>query len=100
MKDNFELPEMELSDFSDPVYAENYLLRSILALSLSDFMSPDVTIRLEAESWFFSKESDYIFSYRSICTYLELDAEHILTQLITYRDKMGIAKKRKFRSSS
>ena len=62
----------------DPAETERNLLRAILMSALSDLDRPGEA-RRRAEQYFLSREEDYIFSFRSICTYLNIDADRILT---------------------
>ena len=61
----------------DETEPERNLLRAILVTALSDLRSPGLDAR-KATQFFLSAEEDYVFSFRSICSYLNVDPESIL----------------------
>lgn len=61
----------------DPVEPERNLLRAILRSALSDVKKGGEVGKL-AEEFFLSPDEDYIFSFRSICDLLSLDASQVL----------------------
>ena len=64
-------------DGLDPVWAEKNLLRAILTNAMCDLKQPGDASR-KALEYFLSPDEDYIFSFRSVCSYLNIDADKIL----------------------
>lgn len=64
---------------------EKRLLCSILERAILDLKSSDNTIRREATKWFNSQEEDYIFSFFSICEFLNLNQEKLKRILNKYK---------------
>jgi len=56
---------------------EKNLLRAILMNAIADLTRPGEMHR-KATEFFTSKEEDYLFSFQSICSYLEIEPQHIL----------------------
>ena len=61
----------------DPANPEKNLLRAILLTAMADLKRSGDPAR-KAVEFFMSTEEDYIFSFRSICNHLEVDANQIL----------------------
>ena len=61
----------------DPARPERELLRAVLMSALSD-VKKSGGIHEEARQFFLSEEDDYIFSFRSICFFLNVDPSKIL----------------------
>ncbi len=57
--------------------AEKRLLKAILETAMNDLHRPG-RFSARAREYFLSPDEDYIFSFRSICNYLEVDANQIL----------------------
>jgi hypothetical protein len=57
--------------------AEASLLRAILSTALSDLEKNGLEGR-RAREYFLSDEEDYLFSFHSICEYLNIDPERVL----------------------
>ena len=62
----------------DPARPEKDLLRAILMNALSDLRKPGELSR-RAKEYFLSPEDDYIFSFSSVCNFLDVDQARILT---------------------
>lgn len=56
---------------------EKNLLRAILLNAIADVNRPGEFSR-RAKDYFLSKEDDYIFSFQSVCTFLNINPHHIL----------------------
>jgi hypothetical protein len=56
---------------------ERGLLRAILVNAIADINRNDEHSR-RAREYFLSKEDDYIFSFRGVCSYLGIDPKNIL----------------------
>ena len=67
--EDFEQTEM--------VLPEKNLLRAILLNAISDIHRPGDVSR-KAREYFLSKEDDYIFSFQSVCSFLNINPHHIL----------------------
>ncbi|MCB0330354.1 MAG: hypothetical protein KDD70_11840 [Bdellovibrionales bacterium] len=61
----------------DPVEPERNLLRAILMSALNDIQKGGV-LEDDAMSFFLSEEEDYVFSFKAICDFLELDPQQVL----------------------
>jgi hypothetical protein len=66
--------EFEPTDISLP---EKNLLKAILLTAMADLKKKGLTSR-KAMEYFLNPEEDYLFSFRSVCGFLEIDAEKIL----------------------
>jgi hypothetical protein len=67
--DDFEQPELATP--------EKNLLRAILLNAIADVNRPGEFSR-RAKDYFLSKEDDYIFSFQSVCSFLNINPYHIL----------------------
>jgi hypothetical protein len=67
--DDFEQPELATP--------EKNLLRAILLNAIADVNRPGEFSR-RAKDYFLSKEDDYIFSFQSVCSFLNVNPHHIL----------------------
>ncbi len=67
--DDFEHPELATP--------EKNLLRAILLNAIADVNRPGEFSR-RAKDYFLSKEDDYIFSFQSVCSFLNINPHHIL----------------------
>ena len=67
--DDFEQPELATP--------EKNLLRAILLNAIADVNRPGEFSR-RAKDYFLSKEDDYIFSFQSVCSFLNINPHHIL----------------------
>ena len=56
---------------------ERGLLRAILLNAIADMNREDEFAR-KARAYFLSKEDDYIFSFQSVCSFLNINPHHIL----------------------
>ena len=61
-------------DHSQP---EKSLLKAIVINALADLRRPGEPNR-RAMEYFLSPEEDYLFSFRSICSFLDVDADKVL----------------------
>lgn len=61
----------------DPVEPERNLLRAILMSALNDIQKGG-SLEEDARSFFLSEEDDYVFSFRAICDFLNLDPSQVL----------------------
>lgn len=61
----------------DPAWPEKSLLRAILVTAMND-VKKSGDVKRQATEFFLSPEEDYIFSFRAICDYLNVDADRIL----------------------
>ncbi|RMG43617.1 MAG: hypothetical protein D6719_03515 [Candidatus Dadabacteria bacterium] len=61
----------------DSSVPEKNLLKAILLSAIADLKKTGET-RKKATEFFLSEEDDYIFSFKSICSYLNVDPEIIL----------------------
>lgn len=62
---------------SDPVSSERDLLKAVLFSAISD-LEKEGYVAKDALRFFLNPDSEYIFSFRSICEYLKIPPEHIL----------------------
>ena len=67
--DDFEQPELATP--------EKNLLRAILLNAIADVNRPGEFSR-RAKDYLLSKEDDYIFSFQSVCSFLNINPHHIL----------------------
>lgn len=56
---------------------ERNLLRAILLNAVADINRPGEFSR-RARDYFMSKEDDYVFSFQSVCSFLNINPHHIL----------------------
>jgi len=61
----------------DSALPEKNLLRAVLLTAMNDLKRNGETAQ-KAMEYFLSPEEDYIFSFRSVCNYLDIDAKRIL----------------------
>jgi hypothetical protein len=66
------LIDEDFLDITDPCYHEKDLMQHVLISSVNDLLSEDMSKSEEAKLWFESDNDSYLFSYRSICEYLNL----------------------------
>jgi hypothetical protein len=66
--------DFEQAELATP---EKNLLRAILLNAIADVNRPGEFSR-RAEDYFLSKEDDYIFSFQSVCSFLNINPHHIL----------------------
>ena len=66
--------DFEQSELATP---EKNLLRAILLNAIADINRPGEFSR-RARDYFMSKEEDYIFSFQSVCSFLNINPHHIL----------------------
>ncbi len=62
---------------SDPVGSERDLLKAVLFSAISD-LEKEGYVAKEALRFFLNPDSEYVFSFRSICEYLRIPPEHVL----------------------
>lgn len=67
----------EESPEPDSAVPEKNLLRAILLNAMND-LHKDGVFAKKAMEYFLSPEEDYLFSFRSICSYLDIDARRVL----------------------
>ena len=61
----------------DPAEAERNLLRAVLMSAMTDIKKSGEAKR-QATEFFMSEEDDYLFSFKSICAFLNIDADKIV----------------------
>lgn len=61
----------------DPSRPEKNLLRAVLISAMSDLRKRDSS-SVKAREFFLSQSEEYLFSFQSICNYLELDPKLVL----------------------
>ena len=61
----------------DPSTPEKSLLRAILITAMADLKKSGDVAR-KAREYFLSAEEDYIFSFKSVCDYLNVDPKKVL----------------------
>ncbi len=66
--------DFEQAELATP---EKNLLRAILLNAIADVNRPGEFSR-RAKDYFLSKEEDYIFSFQSVCSFLNINPHHIL----------------------
>ncbi len=66
----------EFSAF-DETEPEKNLLKAVLLSALDDLAEPGAE-SLRATKFFTSQEDDYLFSFRSICSFLNVDPDKVL----------------------
>lgn len=66
--------DVEPFDYSQP---EKNLLKALILNALSDLRRPGEPNR-RAMEYFLSPEEDYLFSFRSVCTFLDVDPDKVL----------------------
>ena len=66
--------DFEQAELATP---EKNLLRAILLNAIADVNRPGDFSR-RAQDYFLSKEDDYIFSFQSVCSFLNINPHHIL----------------------
>ena len=62
---------------SDGVSSERDLLKAVLFSAIGD-LDKDGYIAKEAQRFFLNPDSEYLFSFRSICEYLRIPPEQVL----------------------
>lgn len=62
---------------ADEIEPEKHLLRAVLTTALED-LRKDGDLARRALAYFLSKEENYLFSFRSICQFLEIDPKRFL----------------------
>lgn len=62
----------------DPSNPEKNLLRALLMTAMAD-ANKSGPVRRQAIEYFLNPDQDYIFSFRSVCDYLGIDPNSILT---------------------
>lgn len=62
----------------DPAVPEKNLLRAVLLSAMLDLKKPGDAGR-RATEYFLSPDEDYLFSFASICNFLNVDTDKILT---------------------
>ena len=67
--DDYDQPEI--------IVPERNLLRAILLNALADLRRPGEFSR-KATDYFINADEEYIFSFRSICSFLQISPHHIL----------------------
>ncbi|MGI6525562.1 MAG: hypothetical protein ACOX2O_09790 [Bdellovibrionota bacterium] len=61
----------------DPVIPEKSLLLAVLMNALAD-LHKDGAVAIKAAEYMLSPEDDYLFSFQSVCNYLNVDPKRIL----------------------
>lgn len=69
--------DYEPADLSVP---EKNLLKAILLTAMSDLKKQGAAGR-KAMEYFLNPDEEYLFSFRSVCGFLEIDAEKILSMV-------------------
>ena len=70
----FGFEDLEQPEMATP---ERNLLRAILLNAIADLNRPGDFSR-RAKDYFLSREDDYIFSFQSVCSFLNINPHHIL----------------------
>jgi hypothetical protein len=70
----FGFEDYEQAEMATP---ERNLLRAILLNAVADINRPGEFSR-RARDYFMSKEDDYVFSFQSVCSFLNINPHHIL----------------------
>lgn len=70
----FGFEDLEQPEMATP---ERNLLRAILLNAIADLNRPGDFSR-KARDYFLSREEDYIFSFHSVCSFLNVNPHHIL----------------------
>jgi hypothetical protein len=66
--------DMDQPELATP---ERNLLRAILINAIADMNRQGEESR-RAKDYFLDREDDYVFSFKSVCSYLNIDPQHIL----------------------
>ena len=61
----------------DPTEPEKSLMRAMLMTAISDLKKEGHTKR-KAREYFLNAEDDYVLSFRSICSYLNINSQSVL----------------------
>ncbi len=77
----------ELEPF-DPSKPEKNLLRAVLASAMNDLRQTGDVGR-KAHEYFLSRDERYIFSFRSVCNFLDLDPKTMLWVVGLREDSLG-----------
>ena len=64
-------------DAFDPARPERNLLRAVLISAMSDLRKRDSS-SVKAREFFLSQGEEYLFSFQSICNFLDLDSKLVL----------------------
>ena len=64
-------------DAFDPARPEKNLLRAVLISAMSDLRKRDSS-SVKAREFFLSQGEEYLFSFQSICNFLDLDSKLVL----------------------
>lgn len=64
----------------DPATPEKNLLRALLITAMAD-LKKNGEVGRRAKEYFLSYDSEYLFSFRSVCDYLEIDPQTILSKI-------------------
>ena len=72
----------------DPSTPEKNLLRALLITAMAD-LKKNGDVGRQAREYFLSKEDDYLFSFLSVCEYLEIDPRSILKRIGLINGKNG-----------
>lgn len=77
----------------DPARPEKSLLKAILISALND-IKKNGDVKRQAEEFFLNQDEEYVFSFRSICSYLSVDPGKVLmlTGLTGERDEQPVRK--------
>lgn len=67
--------DMELPELATP---ERNLLRAILINAIADMNRQGGDESRRAREYFLNRDDDYVFSFKSVCSYLNIDPQHIL----------------------
>jgi hypothetical protein len=78
----------------DPSRPEKELLRAILQNALLDMNKPGEVGR-KAKEYFLNPDEDYVFSFRSVCSYLNISPRRILVAAGLRDPEPGMAAPRK-----
>jgi hypothetical protein len=64
-------------DLTTQCNPERKLLVNLLERAILDLKHTDKHIKKDAEQWFLTPSSDYLFSFESVCSFLDLNATAI-----------------------
>ena len=79
-RNDFEMPldvSVDEGEPFDPANPERNLLAAVLLSAVADLHKPGDENRRAIE-FFMSVEEDYVFSFRSICSFLNIDPSKVL----------------------
>ena len=76
----------------DPSEPEKALMRAMLMTAISD-LKKEGHIKRKAKDYFLNPEDDYVLSFRSVCSYLNINSQSVLYAIGLSMGKNQIASK-------